>query len=227
MNLDTYKKYLDRGTFDGLEIEKESLSRYYSFKFCKDYLNTLPYIADVLELGTSRSFVDGRYEGCNLDDTRYWEKDNLEKWDWGAGCSTLIFSEYNLVTLDLISSHLSRSKFMSESLGFLKNKYICRDSISFLRECKETFDLIYLDTGDMFPIEPTLNLQLSEAICIVENNLLKYNGLLLIDDVLNKTPRTLGVKDNKYGKSDKALPYLLSKGFEIIHEGYQYILRKK
>lgn len=78
----------------------------------------------------------------------------------------------------------------------------------------------------MYPIEPTEELQLQEAKWIVEKDLLKSGGLLLIDDVLNKTPFEHGHLDNKYGKSTKSLPYLLDNGFNVVFSGYQYILSK-
>jgi hypothetical protein len=46
----------------------------------------------IVELGTSRSFVDGKFPGCNEDDVKYWEPENPEKWDWSAGIFTKVFS---------------------------------------------------------------------------------------------------------------------------------------
>jgi hypothetical protein len=78
----------------------------------------------------------------------------------------------------------------------------------------------------MWPIEYTCNLQLKEAEIIVRRNLLKEGGIILIDDVLNGTPRDMGDFNNKLGKSENAIPYLLESGFKIIFDGYQYILSK-
>jgi hypothetical protein len=219
--MEKYKKYLDEATNNGLGYDDVSLSRYISFSICRDNLNKN---SKILELGTTRSFVDGKYEGCNLDDLKYWKKNNPEMWDWGAGCFTILFGEYNLTSVDLIESHVKRSKHMTQSLG-LNIKYAVSDSINYLNSTNEKFDLIYLDTGDMHPIEPTIELQLQEAIIIVEKKLLNNNGKILIDDVLNATPRNFG-KNNKYGKSEKSIPYLLKNGFKISFSGYQYILEK-
>lgn len=226
MNLEQYKDLLDRNTNDGMGYEDESKSRYQSFKICLDFLNTIPN-AEVLELGTSRSFVGGAFIGCNSDDTKYWDPNNFAKWDFGAGVFTLIFGQTNcqLTTVDLISDHLKRCKIMTDSLG-IKCNHTLSDSIKYLSNINKAFDLIYLDTGDMFPIEPAENLQLEEAKIIISRNLLKQNGLVLIDDVLNHTPRSLGNANNKYGKSTKSLPYLLSNNFQTLFEGYQYILKK-
>ena len=89
---------------------------------------------NVIELGTCRSFVDGKFEGCNLDDPKYWDPADFSKWDWGAGCFSLVFgqiSECNLITLDLESLHIKRCKIMTDSLG-IKCSHVVSDSLSFL-----------------------------------------------------------------------------------------------
>lgn len=226
MDLDKYKELLDQGTNEGLRDVKPELSRYQSFKYCIDYLKSIENPA-ILELGTTRSFVDGKYEGCNSEDKKYWNKDNFAKWDFGGGCFTLLFGQlgYDFTSVDLIGSHIERSKFMTDSLG-IKCNHVVSDSCTFLNNTNKKFDLIYLDTGDMHPISESENLQFEEAKIIVEKNLLSSHGILLIDDVLNYTPRALGNINNKFGKSTKSLPYLLQNNFKIVFSGYQYILTR-
>ena len=96
-------------------------------------------------------------------------------------------------------------------------------SLDFLKSTPDKYDLIYLDTGDMFPIEPSEDLQEAEARIIIERNLLNPGGMILIDDVLNATPRKLGSKTNVYGKSTKSIPLLKNSGYTCIFEGYQQI----
>lgn len=207
-------------------------SRDYTFKYCLDYLKNKNDIV-IVELGTSRSFTDGRFEGCNSNDVKYWEENNPDKWDWSAGCFTRYFSElltlynksFTLYTIDLENQHLERCKTMTKK--FDKNiKYIHTSSEDFLKNCSSNFiDLLYLDTGDMTPIEPTANLHLNEAKLIVEKNILKNDGLILIDDVRNPVPkRNNEVSD--YGKAKYSLPYFLNNGFKIIENEYQVILSK-
>ena len=226
--LEKYKDLLDLGSFEGLRYKDEKKSRYESFRYCLDFLKKrdLPI---VLELGTCRSFADGKFEGCNSDDPIYWDAKDFSKWDWGAGCFSLIFgqlAECKLSTLDLMESHIKRCKIMTDSLGIDCN-HIISDSLSFLATTNEKCDLIYLDTGDMWPIDSTCSLQLREAQIIVERDLLKEGGIILIDDVLNGTPREMGDPNNRLGKSETSIPYLLNNGYETIYEGYQYILKKK
>ena len=225
--LDRYKSLLEIGSYEGLRYIDENKTRYVSFNLCLDFLGKIEDPV-ILELGTCRSFVDGKFEGCNLDDEKYWDSQDFSKWDWGAGCFSLIFGKIpniDLTTVDLMESHLKRCKIMTNSLG-IKCQHILSDSLHFLNTTEKRFDLIYLDTGDMWPIDPTCELQLRECEIIIKRNLLKDDGILLIDDVLNGTPREQGDKSNTLGKSEKSIPYLLSQGFKIKFEGYQYILCK-
>ena len=225
--MNKYKELLDRGTVESSGIEDETISRFQSFLIAKKLTKNKENI-EILELGTCRSFVDGKYEGCNSDDIKYWEKDNFAKWDWGAGCFSLVFGQEiphaNITTVDLMKSHIFRCKTMTVSLGINSN-HVVMDSVKFLSETDKKNDLIYLDTGDMTPIEPTSNLQLDEVRIIVERDLLKPNGILLIDDVLNKTPKEHGDLSG-LGKSKYSIPFLLENGYKTIFKGYQYIFTK-
>ncbi len=156
---------------------------------------------------------------------------NPEHWDWSAGCFTRTAAEClahlspEIHTIDLDSEAIYRCKIMTDEYKHLIRYYIT-SSEAFLMNCnfKNGIDLIYLDTGYMNPIEPTAQLQLREAIIIVQRNLLAPNGIILIDDVRNQNV----LNDNSgMGKSKYAIPYLLENGFEIIEDGYQVILRKK
>jgi len=225
--LEKYKQYLDAGTQESSGIADESLSRYQSFKYCIEALKDID-APRILELGTTRSYVDGKYPGCNEDDTKYWEPNLPERWDWGAGCFTLVmgqaFPNADLTTVDIIKSHLDRCCEMARSLGITCTLTI-DDSVHFLRADDQMYNLIYVDTGDMWPIEPTANHQLQEVQAIVQHNVLAPGGLLLIDDVMNKTPREHG-HASKLGKSYLAIPWLLDNGFTTVFEGYQYILKR-
>ena len=65
----------------------------------------------------------------------------------------------------------------------------------------------------MTPVEDTALLQLIEANQIVERDLLNKNGLLIIDDVRNPTPKLAG-ETNNFGKAKYSIPYLLENDFE-------------
>lgn len=226
--IEKYKDLLDKYTYDALGYEDHSQSRYESFLYCLKHLENIKN-AEVLEIGTSRSFVSGAYEGCNSSNAvKFWNPNDFSKWDWGAGFATFIFGQVkcNLTTVDIVDEHIWRCKKMTDSLGIRCN-HVVSDSVKFLSKTDKKYDVIYLDSGDVFPIEPSIELQLQEVKIIIERDLLTTNGLILIDDVKNKTPRELGIENNTLGKSEKSIPFLLENGFEVIFDGYQYIMRKK
>ena len=234
--IEEYRSYLDKAMsyyYDDLlflkHFNKIPKSRYHSFKQALNYIveNNL---TDILELGTSRSFVDGRFEGCNSDDTKYWEPENPEKWDWSAGLFTRVFGESlagtsaKITTVDCIKSHLDRCKIITESLDNIE--YVCMRSEEFLKTCDRKYDVIYLDTGDMTPIEDVAILQLLEAHLIVSYEILNDNGIIILDDVMNPLPKMDG-EENNYGKSKYSIQFFLDNDFEIIYHEYQVILKKK
>ena len=145
----------------------------------------------------------------------------------GAGCFTKIFSECikdkNIVlnTVDIEQNHINRCKIMTNN-----NNYHVSSSEDYLNNCKEkSIDLLYLDTGDMMPVEPTANLHLREAKIIVRNNILKDDGIILIDDVRNPAPKLSG-EESDYGKAKYSIPYFLNNGYYIVMDEYQVILKK-
>jgi hypothetical protein len=202
-------------------------SRFASLSFAFEHLRRTGG-RTVVELGTMRSYVHGGLEGCNEDDPSLWRPDAPERWDWGAGCFTLLAAlclpDAEIHTVDAASGHIERCRVMTADHAS-RIRYHVGDSAEFLRaQTPGTLDLVYLDTGDMWPVEPTARQQLAEAEVVWEQRLLAPDGLLLIDDVGNPTPRRFG-DDSPYGKAKYSLPYLLEQGFEIVFEGYQVALR--
>ena len=202
------------------------LSRYHTFKRCYDHMKEREKPV-IVELGTSRSFVDGRFKGCNSDDVKYWEVDKPEKWDWSAGCFTKVFSNLfpnsDFHTVDLMRNHINRCKLMNNDRTNIS--YHVSSSEDFLEKVDKKIDLLYLDTGDMTPIEYTAQLHLREAKIIVERNLLAKDGLILIDDVKNVLPRRFG-ETSCLGKAKYSIPYFLENGYKIVMDEYQYVLKK-
>lgn len=233
--LEPYREYLEKGTYEGHDwssFERLPLSRYDTFRAAFDLFEEYQGKV-VVELGTSRSFTHGGHPGCNRNETHFWTPDQPENWDWGAGFFTGMaarcLSPLNpqIHTIDIESAHIQRCRHMTLEYAGIINYHVC-SSLDFLKNCNfpEGIDLLYLDTGDMTPIEPTANLQLAEVKIIVERNLIAPNGFLLIDDVRNQTPKKFG-ETSELGKSKYSLPYLLDNGFEIVMDEYQVLLRKK
>ena len=222
---DIFKKYYDR----------VPLSRYYTFNDCYEYIQNKLLNNDekpvIVELGTSRSYVDGIYIGNKSekeqDDPQImgYDDKNPQKWDWSAGCFTKIFSnlfpELILHTIDISDRHLQRCKNMNKNRDNIK--YHHTSSEDFLNNFPQKIDLLYLDTGNLD--EETAQLHLREVKIIVEKDILKKDGLLLIDDVRNPYMMMNGEKSD-LGKSKYSVPYLLDNGYKIIENEYQMILKK-
>ncbi|HEY1778191.1 MAG TPA: hypothetical protein VGG41_18685 [Solirubrobacteraceae bacterium] len=218
-----YKELLERHT----EVDGDQPSRFASFSFAFEHVQQTR-ARTVVELGTTRSYVHGGLAGCNDDDPIHWRPDAPERWDWGAGAFTLLAAlclpDCEIHTVDTASSHIERAKVMTAAHARRIRYHVC-DSVDFLRSWGPgTLDLVYLDTGDMWPIEPTARHQLAEAQVLCEERLLSGQGLLLIDDIGNPTPGRFG-DDSPHGKAKYSLPYLLEQGFEVVFEGFQLALR--
>lgn len=232
--LEVYKEFLERGTYEGQNwssLARLPRSRYETFRFVFDYFEKNEGKV-IVELGTSRSFNHGGLPGCNSNQISYWKPDQPETWDWGAGFFTrmaamcLSHLSPQIHTVDLNPSHIARCQIMTADFSQILSYHV-KDSVDFLKNCDfpEGIDLLYLDTGDMTPIEPSALLQFEEVKVIVERNLLAKDGLILLDDVKNRTPREFGEMSD-LGKSKYSLPFLLQQGFEVIVDEYQVILRK-
>lgn len=230
--LEPYKNYLIRGTYEGNDFsyfDRKPKSRYDTFRYAFDHFEKSQGKV-IVELGTSRSFVDGRFPGCNSDNTKFWESQNPEKWDWGAGCFTRVAAtclehlQPMIYTVDIVKAHIERCKHITRDFAHLLSYHVS-SSEAFLKSFKGQIDLLYMDTGDMTPIEPSAWLHFREAQIVVQRNLVAKGGLILIDDVKNSTPKSAGESSN-YGKAKYSLPYLLRHGFELVMDEYQIILRK-
>ncbi len=233
--LEAYKEFLIQGTYEGQDFsffEATPKSRYDTFKYAFDYFEKHQGKV-IVELGTTRSFVHGGHIGCNLDDPRFWDVNHPENWDWGAGFFTRMaatcLSHLNpiLHTVDLAASHIARCKIITQDYSsFIKYYHTSSEEFLLKVAHAEEIDLLYMDTGDMTPIEPTALLHLREAKMVVQRNLIAPGGLILIDDVKSSVPKKHGEVSN-YGKAKYALPYLLEHGFELVMDEYQVLLRKR
>lgn len=208
MKLEKYKTYLQ--------------NRYITFKLAKDIFDANNGKI-ILELGTTRSFVDGSHVGCMKDDPKYWYPNNPELWDWGAGAFTLVFSEMykdtdvKITTLDIMTSHIQRCKIMTSHNNNVN--YVIDSSTSYLMSLpSESIDFLYQDTCDCD--DNGARHHLEEAKILVERNIIKPKGILLIDDHRTTTPEL--VSKTKY-----SLNFYLENGFTVIEENQQLLLQKQ
>jgi hypothetical protein len=106
-------------------------------------------------------------------------------------------------------------------------EYIVMSSEEFLSSGEGKIDFLYMDTGDMTPIESTAQLHLREAKIIVEKDIISDGGILLIDDVRSPLPKMTSNETSDYGKAKYSIPYLQENGFEIVIDEYQVLMIKK
>lgn len=235
--LDQYRELLDRAlsyyTSDETFVKyfnRVPKSRYHTFKYCFEYFEEHD-MKTMVELGTSRSFVDGRFPGCNENDVKYWQPNNPDVWDWSAGCFTKaastvfdIKNDFELYTVDLAKDHIERCNIMN--LNSNKIKYFVSSSEQFLQSFDKKIDMLYLDTGDMTPIEYTAQLHLREAEIIVKRDLMAKNGIILIDDIRSVVPYEQG-QGIDMGKGYLSIPYFLKNGYKLVKDEYQTVLIKE
>lgn len=235
--LDKYKGFMEESMFPYHSSDEYNKYfgrvpkfRYHTLKYCFDYFFEKQF-KTIAELGTSRSFVDGKFPGCNEDEIKYWEPNNPSKWDWSAGCFTRVVAEIiqnidiNFFTVDLDPRHIFRSKVMTEE--FSNVEYYSMSSEEFLQRGDGQLDFVYMDTGDMTPIENTAQLHLRESKLIVERNIVSDGGILLIDDVRSPVPKIVSNEKSDYGKAKYSIPYLQENGFEMVMDEYQVVMIKR
>jgi len=233
--LDKYKELMDKSLLY-YNSEEEYIQffgrvpkfRYDTFKFCLEYVEQ-NNLNKIVELGTTRSFVDGRFQGCNEDDIVFWEPDNPSKWDWAAGCFTRVIGEFiqnsdiNLESVDLESTHINRSKKMTENLSNISH-YVM-SSEEYLMKRHEKIDFLYMDTGNVTPIEETAQLHLRETKILIENDLMSPKSIILIDDVKNIQCKKQD--SSVYGKAKYSVDLLMMNGFKLVMDEYQIVLIKE
>ena len=173
----------------------------------------------IVELGSSRSFVNGGVPGCLVPNPLYWDPNEPKNWDWGAGIFTKVFSEnlegknFKLYTVD---PDKNANFIVSTICKENKDVVICSDySTNFLNNMKTKIDFLYMDHMDI--CEQACLQHLRDAKIVIENNLMSDNGIILIDDV---------GKDNTHSKSKYSIPYLLENGYKQIMHDYQVLLVK-
>ena len=235
---DTYNGYLKNAMFAYYDQDvfrkhygRVPLQRDQTFKHCIEHFKDYDYV-NIVELGTTRSFVDGKYPGVCKNDLQYWEPDALDKWDWSAGVFTKYFSDilrergqkFRITTVDISQAALDICKTITSDVKEYIS-YINCSSEEFIRDSFEkSIDLLYLDTGNMD--EGTAQLHLREAKLLLRRQIVKDEGLILIDDVRNPGMLIRNRETNKLGKSKYSIPCLLDK-YEVIMDEYQVILKKK
>lgn len=202
-----YSQYFDR--------RKNTFERSYSM-ILENINEDKPYT--IVELGTSRSFVSGGIAGCMNPDPSYWYPESPERWDWGAGIFTKVFSE-NLadknIKLYTIDPSPQAIRIVTTMCSTDKVNIIKDYSTPVLKSFESKIDFLYMD--HMESGEDACIKHLEDSKLIIERDLMSENGIILIDDVGDNITQTKG----KY-----SIPYLLENGFSMVLHEYQVLLVK-
>jgi len=187
-----------------------------SFKLILYNLNNNNKTYNIIELGSCRSFVSIKFTGAFYCDEIYWKPKNPELWDWGAGVFTKVFSEnlkgknYKLFTIDpdpdankIVSTMCFEDKSVIPINGY---------STDFLKTIDFKIDFLYMDHMESGTEYAYLK-HLEDCQIIVEKNLMEKNGLILIDDAIEK-----GIY---------SIPYLLKNKYRILIQEYQVLMQKQ
>jgi hypothetical protein len=224
--MDKYFKFLD----DYCQYDyshcanQDHKSRAYTFKYVWDEMIKLE-CPTIIELGTTRSFKHGGHIGCLQFDLKYWEPEKIEEFDWSAGNFTYVFGQLpnkELHTVDINSKHIWVSETMTKGLSGMN--YHLSDSVEYLRNFQGQADLIYMDSGDVGELTSILHER--EAKVIVEKELVKIGGIILLDDVRSNVAVTQFGEKSRFGKDKYSIGVFLANGYDWVIDGYQLILKR-
>jgi len=174
-------------------------------------------VYNIVELGSSRSFVSGGIEGCMIPDNKYWRPNEPHMWDWGAGIFTKVFSDnllgkkYRLYTVDPDDS---ANIIVTTMCGNNDDVIIIKNySSHFLNRIDFKIDFLYMD--HMESSEEACVQHLTDCKIIMDRNVMSENGIILIDDIGDNITNTKG----KY-----SIPFLMNNNFTPIAHEYQVLL---
>jgi hypothetical protein len=146
------------------------------------------------------------------------EQDNFR----GDGYSTLIFARIAASVggrLTSIEIDATRCDFARQQLQPFQSsvEIVCSDSVAWLRSNSRSISVLYLDSMDtQLPQSAEHGLNEIKAAY----NMLDENAIVVYDD-------TIWNSGNCFGKGSLAVPWLLSRGWEIVYSGYQTILQRQ
>ncbi len=191
----------------------------------------------VVELGTSRSFVDGNHEGVMKADRSYWNPDRPQVWDWGAGIfsrvcgETIAGTDAVLHSVDPFDDAIQIARTMTADVD-AQIEFHQTTSTEFLANFERPIDLLYMDHDETH--ERGALLHLDDARLVIDSDLMAPDGVIVVDDVhvrhrfveraIRLGRRVMRRSHCHHGKGKYSIPYLVANGFRIQHEGYQVVL---
>lgn len=140
----------------------------------------------------------------------------------GDGGSTIIFGDWahqnhaDFFTVDIDQGAIGNAK--NASIQYNENiRFVCSDSIQYLRNFDRPIDFLYLDSFDLDVDNPTPSQKHHLREIEVAFDKLHDRSIVMIDDC--------GFSHR--GKGGMVIDFLTEKGWEIFYNGAQVILVKK
>lgn len=143
--------------------------------------------------------------------------------DTGAGNSSELFAWFvtkyggNFTTVDIDKRNVMVCKNIVQKY-YKKNprniNVICDDGIKFLKNLKESPDLLYLDSMDCSPTDYIPSAEHHVELFDAVKDILKPGCLVLIDDIYDT--------ETYVGKGFLLIPYLMER-YPCLHKGYQFL----
>ena len=168
----------------------------------------------IVELGTSRSFKSWGISS----DIKDWHPYNPERWAWSDGCFTKLFADnldgkkYTIYTIDPCPNAIKVVKTMIGENN--KVKILQMKSSDFLNNFNQKIDLLYMDHLESG--EEACKVHLQDAKIVIEKDLMKDDGIILIDDC----------PEGQIGKGKYSIPYLIQNNYHKLLHQYQMVLKK-
>ena len=183
-----------------------------TIKTCFQILASREQQLSILEIGASRSFTSGTINTHTFNP-------DPETWDWGAGCFTavikILFPHCRLTSVDLNPEAIKVSKNILKSLG-TEASFEQTSSTDFLNKTTDKYDLIYMDHAESGGNDSCAVLHRNDAALILNKNLVKPDGLILIDDI-----------QTAFNKGMYSIPFLEEQGLtQLSKNSYQALFRK-
>jgi len=148
---------------------------------------------------------------------RYRMGDGWATWTWLLWAKA---SQSHVWTCDLDPNAIATCRLVTDNSPYIE--YVNSDSVAFLESFAETIHLLYLDSFDTGPpgdprVKEACKHQLREIEAAYDR--LDDDALVVLDDV---------PKDQKNGKAEFSIPFLIDRGWEILsHMETQVILSRK
>ena len=183
-----------------------------TIKTCFQILASRENELSILEIGATRSFTSGTINTHEFDP-------DPEAWDWGAGCFTaaikILFPDCKLTSVDPNPEAIKVSKIILRSLG-AEASFKQTNSTDFLNKTADKYDLIYMDHAESGGNDSCAVLHRNDAALILNKNLVKPDGLILIDDI-----------QTVFNKGMYSIPFLEEQGLtHLSKNSYQALFRK-